>query len=125
MNKMVQLLKRSSENVTLSTSCRQRKLIDWQIKNESSGDEDSDSGREEENLPVFDWIINIKLLNENLKEVAIRKHCKNALILTEKASRRAGLATELAFKCTNDKCKWHHNKGLFTSTKSRGVYDIN
>ena len=72
---MVYLLKRSSENVTLSTSCSQRKLIDWQIKNESSGDEDSDSGREEENLPVFDWIINIKLLNENLKEVAIRKHC--------------------------------------------------
>ena len=119
------LIERSSENVTLSTSCSQRKLIDWQTKNENSGDEDSDSGSEKENLPVFDWIINTKLLNENLKEVAICKHCKNALILTEKASQRAGLATGLAFKCTNDKYKSHHNKGFFTSTKSRGVYDIN
>ena len=59
------------------------------------------------------------------KEVAICKHCKNVLILTEKANQRAGLATELAFKCTNDKCKSHHNKGFFTSTKSRGVYDRN
>ena len=55
---------RNTENVT-STFCSQRKLIDWQTKNESSGNEDSDSGSEEENLPVFDWIINIKLLNEN------------------------------------------------------------
>ena len=109
------------ENVTLSTSCSQRKLIDWQTKNDSS--EDSDSGSEEENLPVFDWIINIKLLNEILKEVATCKHCKNVLILTQKASQCAGL--ELAFQCTNDKCKSHHNKGFFTSTKFRGVYDIN
>ena len=35
------------------------------------------------------------------------------------------MATELAFECTNDKCKSRHNKGFFTSTKSRGVYDIN
>ena len=41
---------RSSENVTLPTLCSQRKLIDWQTKNESSGDEDSDLGSEEENL---------------------------------------------------------------------------
>ena len=34
-------------------------------------DEDSDSRSDKENLPVFDWIINIKLLNENLKEVAV------------------------------------------------------
>ena len=40
----------SSENVTLPTLCSQRKLIDWQTKNESSGDEDSDLGSEEENL---------------------------------------------------------------------------
>ena len=39
---------RSSENVTSSTSCTQRKLIDWQTKNENSDDEDSDSGSEEE-----------------------------------------------------------------------------
>ena len=116
---------RSSENVTSSTSCNQRRLIDQQTKNESSGDEDSDSGSEEENLPVFDWIINIKLLDENLKELAICKHCKNVLILTEKASQCVGLATELAFKCTNDKCKLYHNKRFFTTTKSRGVYHIN
>ena len=113
---------RSSENVT---SCSQRKLVDWQTKNEISGDEDSDSGSEKGNLPVFDWIINIKLLNETWKKVAICKYCKNILILTEKASQRAGLATELTFKCTNDKCKSHHNKGFFTFTKRRGVYDIN
>ena len=69
--------------------------------------------------------MNIKLLNENFKEVATCKHCKNVLILTEKASQPAGLATELAFKCINDKCKLHHNKGFFTTTKSRGVYDTN
>ena len=63
-----------------------KQLIDWQTKNKSSGDEDSGSGSEEENVPVFDWIINIKLLNENLKEVAICKHFKNVLIPTEKAS---------------------------------------
>ena len=45
---------RSSENVTSSTSCSQRKLIDRQPKNESSGSEDSDSGSEGENLPVLD-----------------------------------------------------------------------
>ena len=38
------------------------------------------------------------------------KHCKNVLILTEKASQRAVLAAELAFKCANDKCKSHHKK---------------
>ena len=37
------LSERSSENVTSSASYSQRKLIDWQTKNESSGDEDSDS----------------------------------------------------------------------------------
>ena len=47
---------RSSENVKSSTLCSHRKLIDWQTKNQSSGDEDSDSGNKEENLPVFDWI---------------------------------------------------------------------
>ena len=80
---------RNSENVRSTTWCSQRKLIDWQTKNESSGNEDSDSGREEENLPVFEWIINIKLLNENLKEVAICKHCENCenvLLLTKKAN---------------------------------------
>ena len=41
------------------------------------------------------------------------------------SERRVGLATELAFKCPNDKYKLYHNKGFFTSTKSRGVYDIN
>ena len=41
------------------------------------------------------------------------------------SERRVGLATELAFKCTNDQYKLYHNKGFFTSTKSRGVYDIN
>ena len=116
---------RSTKNGTSSTFCSQRKLIDWQTKNESNGNEDSDSGSEGENLPVFDWIINIKLLNENFREVATCKHCKNVFILTEKASQPASLVTELAFKCTNDKCKLHHNKGFFTSTKSRGVYDIN
>ena len=39
---------RSSENVTSSTSCNQRKPIDWHTKNESSGNEDSYSGSEEE-----------------------------------------------------------------------------
>ena len=116
---------RSTENVTSSTSCSQRKLIDWQTKNESSGDEDSDSGSEEEDLPVFNWIVNIKFLNENLKEVAICKYCKNVLILTEKVNQRAGLTTELAFRCKNDKCKSYHDRGLFTSTKSRAVYNIN
>ena len=38
---------------------------------------------DEENLPVLDCIINIKPLNENLKDVAICKHCKNVLILAE------------------------------------------
>ena len=42
--------KRSGENVTSSTSCSQKKLIDW--------------------------IINIKLLNENLKEAVICKIVK-------------------------------------------------
>ena len=37
----------------------------------TAGDEDNDSASDEENLPVFDQIINIKLLNENLKKVAI------------------------------------------------------
>ena len=59
---------RSTENVISSTFCSQRKLIDWQTENESSGNEDSDSGSEGENLPVFDWVINIKILNENLKK---------------------------------------------------------
>ena len=105
----------------VKTSCSQRKLIDWQTKNKSSGNEDSHSESDEENLPVFDWIINVKLL----KEVAICKHCENALILTEKASQHPGLTTELDFKCVNDKCKLHHSKGFSTSAKSRGVYDIN
>ena len=56
---------RSSENVT---SCSQRKLIDWQTKNEISGDEDSDSGSEKGNLPVFDWIINKKTFERNLEK---------------------------------------------------------
>ena len=47
-----------------------------QTQNERSGDEDSDLISEEENLPVFDWIINKKLLNGNLEEVVICKHCK-------------------------------------------------
>ena len=47
-----------------------------QTQNERSGDEDSDLVSEEENLPVFDWIINKKLLNGNLEEVVICKHCK-------------------------------------------------
>lgn len=64
----------------------------------TAGDEDNDSASDEENLPVFDQIINIKLLNENLKKVAICKHCKNVLILKKKASQRANLATELPFK---------------------------
>ena len=68
MNKMV-YLEKTSGNLTLSTLCSQRKLIDWQIKNEGSGDEDGDSGSDKENLPVFDWIINIKLVNENFKQV--------------------------------------------------------
>ena len=38
---------RSSENVALSASCSQRKLIDWQTKTETSGDEHSDSGSDE------------------------------------------------------------------------------
>ena len=49
---------RSSENVKTLASCIQRKLIDWQTKNESSEDEGSDSGSDEENLSVFDWIVN-------------------------------------------------------------------
>ena len=48
------LHERSSENVTSSASCSQRKLTDWQTKNKSSGDEGSNSGGQEENLPVFD-----------------------------------------------------------------------
>ena len=74
-------------------------------------------------IPVFDKIINIKLLNENLKEVAICKHCKNVLILAEKASQHAGLATELAFKCANDKCKLHHKKN-FLPLQNPEVYMI-
>ena len=85
----------------------------------------SDSESDEENLPVFDWMINIKLFNENLEEEAICKHWKNVLILTEKANQRAALATKLGFKWANDKCNLHHNKGFFTSIKSRGVHDIN
>ena len=80
---------RNSENVRSTTWCNQRKLIYWQTKNESSDNEDSHSGSEEENLPVFEWIINIKFLNENLKEVAICKHCENCenvLLLTKKAN---------------------------------------
>ena len=73
-----------------------------QTRNESSEDEDSDSGNDEEHLPVFDWIINIKLFNENLIEVAICKHCKNVLIQAEKTSQPVGLATELAFKWKNE-----------------------
>ena len=57
-----------------------------------------------------------------MKQVSICKNCKNVLILIEKANQRAVLATELPFKCTNDKCKSHHDKGFFTFTKSRGVY---
>ena len=53
---------RSSENVTSPASCSQRKVIVWQTKNESSGDEDSDSLSNEKNLTVFDWIINKKNL---------------------------------------------------------------
>ena len=64
----------------------------------TAGDEDNDSASDEKNLPVFDQIINIRLLNENLKKVAICKYCKNVLILTKKASQRANLATELPFK---------------------------
>ena len=47
---------------------------------------------------MFDWIINIKLLNENLKEVAICKHCKNVLMLTEKVNQLIkGLTLQVIF----------------------------
>ena len=50
------------------------------------------------------------------------QNCKNVLTLTEKANQHAGLATELAFKCTNDKCKSYHNN--FLSLQNLEVYMI-
>ena len=47
MNKMVYLMKEEVKNLHRSALCSQRKLIDWQTKNGSSGDEGSDSGSEE------------------------------------------------------------------------------
>ena len=95
MNKMVCLMKKVVKMLYASTLCSQKKLIHWQTKNESSVNEDSDSGSDEGSLPVFDWIVITKILNENLKKVAICKYCKNVLILTEKANQHAGLATSM------------------------------
>ena len=64
-------------------------------------------------------------MNENLEEVAIGKHCKNVLILIEK-TQCVVFATELAFKCTNDKLSHITIKDFLQPVfKSRDVYDIN
>lgn len=70
-------------------------------------------------------IVDIELLNEQLKSFAVCKICgKGEICFTEDASRRMGCAANMTANCNNPKCT--ASKSFMSSDKTvNGQFDIN
>ena len=97
-----------------------------------SSDEDSDEGDDnedrddesEENIKsCSSWIMDMKLLSEALKKVAVCKVCHQSLNIYESENHRTGLGSRFEIKCQNKECK--NNEHFFSSRKQGKIFDVN
>ena len=107
-------------------SASRKKLIDYS-SDESENEDDlfETEGEEEGTYKTDCWIIDVELLSECIKKVAVCKCCHSELHFTELVNFRAGLATKFSLECRNVECA-HLRDCSFTTTRKIGqIFEVN